>query len=55
MIIYVDHMNPLFPCDHGAATHSCIICMTLQDVGYRLTIPRFSHSQVPPLEGITVT
>ena len=22
---YVDHMNPLFPCDHGAATHSCII------------------------------
>jgi len=22
---YVDRMNPLFPCDHGAATHSCII------------------------------
>ena len=22
---YVDHMNPLFPCDHGAATHSCIM------------------------------
>jgi len=22
---YVDRMNPLFPCDHGAATHSCIM------------------------------
>ena len=22
---YVDHMNPLFPCDHGAATHLCIM------------------------------
>jgi len=22
---YVDHVNPLFPCDHGAATHSCIM------------------------------
>ena len=22
---YVDHMNPLFPCDHGTATHSCIM------------------------------
>ena len=22
---YVDRMNHLFPCDHGAATHSCIM------------------------------
>ena len=22
---YVDCMNPLFPCDHGAATHLCIM------------------------------
>ena len=22
---YVDRMNPLFPCDHGTATHSCIM------------------------------
>jgi len=22
---YLDRMNPLFPCDHGAATHSCIM------------------------------
>ena len=22
---YVDRMNALFPCDHGAATHSCIM------------------------------
>ena len=22
---YVDRMNPLFACDHGAATHSCIM------------------------------
>ena len=22
---YVDRMNPLFLCDHGAATHSCIM------------------------------
>jgi len=22
---YVDRMNPLFQCDHGAATHSCIM------------------------------
>jgi len=22
---YVDRMNPLFPCDHGAATHSRIM------------------------------
>ena len=22
---YVDRMNPPFPCDHGAATHSCIM------------------------------
>ena len=22
---YVDRMNPLFPCDHGAATHSWIM------------------------------
>ena len=21
---YVDRMNPLFPCDHGAVTHSCM-------------------------------
>ena len=27
---YVDRMNPLFPCDHGAATHHAL-CMT-QDV-----------------------
>jgi len=24
-LYYVDRMNPLFPCDHGAATHSCIM------------------------------
>jgi len=24
-IYYIDHMNPLFSCDHGAATHSCIM------------------------------
>ena len=31
---YVDRMNTLFPCDHGAATHSCIMhdtgCGTLR-------------------------
>jgi len=30
---YVDRMNPLFPCNHGVATHSCImhdlVCGTL--------------------------
>ena len=25
MIIRIDRMNPLFPCDHGATTHSCIM------------------------------
>ena len=26
--LHVDHMNPLFPCDHGAATHWCIMHYT---------------------------
>ena len=25
LFVYVDHMNPLFLCDHGAATHSCVM------------------------------
>ena len=27
----VDRMNPLFQCDHGAATHSCIMHDTRRD------------------------
>ena len=30
---YVDRMNPLFPCDHGAATHHAL-CMTQDVVRY---------------------
>ena len=33
---HVDHMNPLFPCDHGAASlpHTHAICMTQDVVRY---------------------
>ena len=31
---YVDRMNALFPCDHGAATHSCIMHDTGRGIRY---------------------
>ena len=34
---YVDRMNPLFPCDHEAATHSCI----MHDTGCGIFIIRY--------------
>ena len=37
---YVDRMNPLCPCDHGDATHSCIMHDPGRGTLYKNTPPR---------------